>query len=199
MKELILDNRGVFSVFFMMIISLMILILISDVEIPRDKHGSDIDLQKAIEQAAYAAANGVDTTSQANNTPYVDPVKAHAYFRHFLAKNLLLDDVTLEPLGNSGLKSAPQYELLIVNGNNPYVSKGYFYDSQASEGYVDVDIPITLGIDEDGIDLSGAGYRQTTIKSPSCVTHIKAELKEVIAENGNREAIRWAVGRLVTH
>jgi len=196
LKELIRDGRGFATVLAMFILPLMVILMVSSVEVSRDKHGADVDLQGAVEQAAYAAANGVDNTSQANGTPYIDPAKAHAYFKTYLAKNLMLDPVTLAPGEKSGLKSTPEYQLLVVNGDNPYTEKGYVYGG-SSEGVVDVSIPVTLGISADGIDLSGAGERQTTIKLPSCVVFVKAELGEVVAKNAERETVRWAVGRLI--
>lgn len=198
MKELIRDDRGYFSVIFMFFLSLLVTIIISSVEGPRDKHGADVDLQSAVEQAAYAAANGVDKISQANGSPFIDPFKAHDIFKNYLAKNLLLDMFTLEPTERSGIRSTPEYQLLVVNGDNPYVLKGYVFSNTAPEGFVDIEIPVTLGISQDlGIVLSGTGDLMTTVKSPSCVAIVKAELKEVVAANSERETVRWSVGRLV--
>lgn len=198
MKELIRNRNGTISTIVLVLMPLFIIAMVGVTEVARSTYSSS-DLQGALDSAVRASASCVDELSQANDDIRIDPIEADAAFRYELSRNLGLDESTLTPLANSGIAESPAYQLVIINGTNPYVSEGYVitYDG----GYSTVDIltgslPVNCGVSDSGVDVGGVGTYQTTLNAPGCVAVVKAKTKAVMSSD--YENVRWAAARIKT-
>ena len=198
MKELIRNRDGGISTIILVLLPLLIIALIGVTETARNTYTS-IDLQQAVDSAVRAGAMCVDNEAQANMDIRVDPEQADAAFRKVLALNLGLDETTLAPEANSGVAETPIYQLVIVNGTNPYVAEGQVVTSDGGYSTVDIEtgvLPVSCGVSDSGISVGGAGDRQLTLVSPGCVAVVVVKMKAVMT--ADYDIVRWSSARIVT-
>lgn len=114
------DERGSAALWFLFTVPMMVLILVFSWEATELQQTTNW-LKESLNRATKAAAFQITLPSYAVGMPVIDPAEADAAFREYLARNLRLDPLTLEPLeGNARLKSAPNYTLYVYNGPFPY-------------------------------------------------------------------------------
>ncbi len=199
MKGLIRNRKGgVISVVVLILMPLFIIAMIGVTEIARMNHSST-DLQGAIDNAVRACASRVDKESQANADIRIDPISADMAFRHVLAHNLDLDELTLAPSGNSSIAELLAYQLVVVNGTNRYAPEGYVVTYNGGYSAVEVstgDLPVECGISNDGINIGGTGAHQTILDAPGCVAIVKIKAKAILTSD--YENVRWAAAKIKT-
>jgi len=195
-KELIRDQRGFVTVLLLILIPLLLVAAVGSTETARLNSGSNIDVQGALDQAVKAAAMCVDPSSQANGDPRIDPDKAHAQFRYYLAANLKLDS-SLNPVQGSRVTETPAYTFVVVNGANDYVPEGRVYscDGVCSENDFVVSLPQTFSVSDD-IYIGSGGLRDITVKSPTCIALVKSRVKPVFTDRSDMTA-RWSASRII--
>ncbi|MFX4261214.1 pilus assembly protein TadG-related protein [Pelotomaculum propionicicum] len=198
MKELIRNREGALSTLVLVLLPLLIIALIGVTETARNTYTS-VDLQQAVDSAVRAGAMCVDNEAQANMDIRIDPDRADTAFRKELAANLGLDETTLKPELNSGVAETPRYQLVIINGTNPYVPEGQVVTADGGYSVVEVDtgeLPVACGISDTGISVGGAGDRQVTLESPGCMAVVIVKMKAVMTPN--YDIIRWSTARIKT-
>lgn len=193
MRGLTRDEKGaVITVLLLILVPLLLAGIVLSVETPRLVRAADPDLGDAVAQAVRAAATCVDDASQANGDPRIDPDRAHEMFRRTLARNLCLSDVTLEPLPGSALASTPVYELVVFNGDNPFVPTGKAYPGG---GLLTGDLPAAFAVGDMYVTPGGSGT-EVVLDAPGCVAVVKAVALPVFGFQGG-EVVRWASGKVV--
>lgn len=81
--------------------------------------GRGVDVEGAVQRAARAAAYQITSESYADANPRIDPAKALAEARAYLAENLRLDPDTLAPEPGSWFAAAPTIHVAVANGPFP--------------------------------------------------------------------------------
>lgn len=113
------DDRGMAVVWMLIWLPVLIFALAGVLHFPMFVGATGVDLQGAVQRAAKAAAMQITAKSYASANPEIDPVEADKAAREYLAQNLRLDPLTLEPRRGSWLARAPQVSLAIANGPFP--------------------------------------------------------------------------------
>lgn len=199
-REFARKDEGAIYVLFLATLILFVGILVYGVETNSKITASDVVTQQAIDQAARAAAMSVNEKSQAEGEPMVDPEMAIERFKTEFARNLRLDEDTMEPLSGSRLAEEPMFQLVIVNGDNPYTESGYAYTYDGGmdeETLTFSDLPVSLYLTDDGISLS-SGEVESVFTRPGCAVFVKAKAKNLFNDK-TTEVTRWAAARIVVN
>lgn len=196
MRGLIPDERGaVLTVLLMILIPLLLAGMLLSLETPRLVRNAGPDLGHAVTEATRAAAMAVDERSQANGDPRIDPDAANEMFRKVLARNLWLSESDLAPMSGSAMGAAPEYVLLIYNGDNPYVPGGAVYQDGTWSGYLSGELPRVFSVGELYITPDGSGGRIFTLGNPGCLAVVRCKDRPVAA-GGGTELVRYAVAKI---
>lgn len=200
------QNGGVL-VWVLIFIPIFMLMFVSAVNLTFEVTQSDVKIQRSLERAVKVAGMQVVEESQSDSTIRLDCNKAHELFRETLAKNLLLDRNTLQPLGHSTLEEAPYYYFIVYNGDdkyhNPNVTGRFFVHNPENHGdgtfgsgnYSITGRPRTFYIkEESGLPLiasgSGAEAFSVTFKNPGVAAVVKIKAKTV--SGAESDPVRWA-------
>ncbi|ABO49495.1 conserved hypothetical protein [Desulforamulus reducens MI-1] len=164
---------------------------------------SDLDIQPALALAARSAAGQVVPVSNASNNPRVHADNAHSTFKKILAKNLGLDEVTLNPLPGSNIKR-PDYTFVVYNVDETFnidgANGGKVYKFQNgilnTFTFSPTGTSYLFGVDNANISPGVAGTLKCKMDSPGVVVSMSAELNRVM---GKDPIIvnRWAAAKLV--
>lgn len=200
-KTILNENGAVVSVLLIILLSLLITVGIYSTEHIRTIHSVDVDLQQALRDAVRTATYCVNVESQANREPMIEAEHAHEVFRFNLAKNLMLNPNTLEPLESSGLTEPPYYEFIVYNGSDKYgVIPLIKYTSNNPMGislsYNELNpFPQTFSI-SDSIQVGqGLGVIDTELDRPGCIAYVSSGMKPIIVDE--KAGARWAAAKIV--
>jgi len=187
------DEKGAaVTALLLLLVPLLLAGIVLSVETPRFLRAADPDVGDAVVQAVRAAAMCVDGASQANGDPRIDPDRAHEVFRRILARNLCLSEATLEPLSGSALASVPVYELVVFNGENPFVPAGRAYPGGE---HLTGNLPLAFWVGDLYVTPGGVGT-EIVLDAPGCVAVVKATVLPVFGSRGS-EVVRWASAKVV--
>ncbi|MHB1127546.1 MAG: hypothetical protein ACYC2T_11445 [Bacillota bacterium] len=203
MKGLLHDERGTVTVWFLLFLPLVLISMIFLVNQTQSVTGSDIDLGGSVKSAVRASAMQVTMDSQAAGTPRINTTAAQDAFRYELARNLGLNAVTLDPLPGSLLAQAPDYVLVIYNGDGTFMGSGartaYKYTFQggvlSSGDLVASGFPRQFGVIATDVSL-GAGTLNVTLDKPGVVAVIKERQTRIMGTE-DMDLIRWASAKVV--
>lgn len=204
--NIIKDERGVVIIWILLFMPFLLMATNYTITQTQAVTGADIDLQAAVQSAVKAAAGQVTSDSQAAGDARVNTVIGHSAFRRELARNLGLDQTTFSPLSGSFLIEAPEYVLVIYNGDDTYVSRGaedakvYQLSSGAlsSTGFLGTGFPYTFGIDNSTVYLSASGIKQVTLDRPGVVAVVTVKHKKLMGSSDpNLQMSRWASAKIV--
>ena len=166
--------------------------------------GSDYDVRDTIDLAVRAANYQVERRSQAAGDARVLVDQAHSAFRSSIAYTLRLDPNALAPLSNSPLKSAPQYILVVYNGDNAYSAQGapagriYRFNgvSVTTTNLSALGFPSTFAVYADDIIQGGfGGVARVTLQRPGCVVWMKAESRKAAGKE-SVISTRWTASQI---
>lgn len=204
MRGLIRNEKGSWPlVYSLIVIPLMMLLWVANNTQVQSTTASDLDIQPALALAARAAALQVVPVSSASNNPRVHADNAHITFKKILAKNLGLDEVTLNPLTGSNVKR-PDYTFLVYNVDETYSGDGanggkiYIFQNGILNAFTfsPTGTPYLFGINNAEITPGVAGTLNCTMDYPGVLVSLSSELNRVM---GKDPIIvnRWAAAKLV--
>lgn len=199
------DERGVATLLMLIVVPVLLMVLVAVIVQTQVVTGSDIDLQRGLENAVRAAAMQVTEDSQAAGTPKIHAARAHAAFRKKLASCLGLDEASLTPLPGALYKTAPGYVLAIYNGDGRFASSGcpagyrFSFTGGVPAGgeFAGAGFPCDFGVTESNIFPGGGGVINVSLDSPGCVAVVSAELTEIAGSSDSLTTARWAAARVV--
>lgn len=203
MRELILDERGTWPLIWcLLLLALLNTSWVSTNTNIQTTIVSDINLQESLEIAAKAAANQVNPQSEASGDPRIDPDKAHNTFKKFLARNLGLNENTLEPLPGSSVKR-PDYTLAVYNIDNTYSSTGavagklykFQNGSLTTLQYTPSGNPYMFGINDAEVTPGVAGVFNCTMDRPAVIASLSTELNRMMG-TGQIVINRWVPAKI---
>jgi len=162
----------------------------------------DVDVQKAVEIAARAAAQQVTEDSQANGTPRIHTANAHAIFRQELARNLGLNETDLTPLNGSAIKQ-PDYTVIIYNVDDTFSTSGaelarkYVFSggSLTSSALNPAGNPTSFVVTDTDINIDSSGTIKTTLDKPGVIAVVNADLNRAVGTD-QVNISRWIAVRL---
>lgn len=204
-RKLRRDERGVAIIWTLLFIPVLLFAMGYAVQQTQAVTGADINLQGAVNSAVKAAAGMVTDDSQAAGEPRINTALAHAMFRHELAENLGLDELTFEPLSGSLISEKPEYTLIVYNGDDTYSPGGalgsYMYDFRSgslTESPLPVNrFPQTFGLTSDSI-VYGSGEVEVTLENPGVIAVVTAkQVKMFDTGDEELEIARWGCARVV--
>lgn len=199
MRGYLRSESGFVSILVLVLLPLFAFLIAFAAQYPRFVVQSDLNLGRAVAEAARAAASCVDKRSQAEGDPRIDPDLADQVFVSILAKNLNLDPATLAPLPGSGLSGSPGYILLVYNSDNPFVPAGrkYIFDGAnfATEEMAGAGFPQRFAVSRDDVVPGTGGERTTLLEAPGVVAVVTGKAKGVMG--ADTETTRWAAARIV--
>jgi len=194
------EAGGTIVIVFLILLPLLIMVNVHFNENERLLTGSNITLKNTVVLAAKAAAQSVDSTSQAHGTPLIDPVLSHENFRKSLAKNLKLDG-DFVPYNNSPLTGTISYHLLICNGTNDFgTSEGVIYEYK-DENLADTllstgTLPLTFGVNSDFNPWQDG--KTVTFDKPGVIAIVEAEIRPILmSSTRDKKTTRWAAAKIV--
>ncbi|MBO8160688.1 MAG: hypothetical protein H0Z24_03545 [Thermosipho sp. (in: Bacteria)] len=210
MKDILLklkkDEKGAVILWVLLLIPVLYLATTYTVIQVQVITGADVDLQGGLNSAVKAAAAQVTDDSQADGNPRINTNIAHLAFRQELARNLGLDQTTLTPLTGSLLAEAPNYILIVYNGDDAFASGGAL-DARIFEfkngfltatDFVGTGFPFTFGVDNNNIYLSATGIKQVTLDQPGVIALVTVKQKKIVgSDNPNIQISRWACAKIV--
>ena len=124
---LINEDGAAIVIIFLILLPLLLITNVYYNENERLSTGSNVTLKNNVALAAKAAAQSVDSISQANGKPMINPAKAHENFKRMLMKILRLDS-NMDPISGSPISDRVDYYLLVCNGENPFgLAEGIIY------------------------------------------------------------------------
>lgn len=103
----------------MLLAPVLWLVILSILHFPAFVAAKGVDIRGAVQRAAKAGAYQITPASYADAQPRIDPVAAGAAAQQYLAENLHLDLVSLEPMAGSWLSAAPVIQLQVASGPFP--------------------------------------------------------------------------------
>jgi len=197
-RYLINQNGSAIVIVFLILLPLLVITNIYTSENKQMLTGGNINLKNTIVTAAKAAAQSVESTSQAYGKPMIDPNTAHNNFRKLLAKNLKLDEYFLPTTGSS-FEGDISYYLLICNGTNTFgLDECIIYKYEDGEIETVVlntgELPQTFGINKD-FNITSKD-KSVTLKTPGVIAIVKAKIKPIAMTSGV-ETTRWASARII--
>ncbi len=196
------NNDGFAVIWLLVLIPLFLITVSTSIGIVQAVTGSDIDLQRAVELAAKAAAMQVTEESQAAGEPFINAAAAHLTFRSILAENIGLNaDMTPKPGSMAG--KAPDYVLVVYNGYDTYAPEAPAGHKFSFIGGVLTEQPLsgsgfpaTFFVDRQSI-VAGAGEPiEVTLNSPGVIAVANYETVEIVG-NKTVEPARWAAARVL--
>lgn len=165
---------------------------------------ADVDLTGALEAGVKAAALQVTADSQADGDPRIHAARALTAFKKETAKNLGLDETTMSPLQGSMLSEAPDWVLVVYNGDGVYASSGapagkkYVFSNGVLNEYNvgAAGFPYDFGITASDVSPGGTGDLQVKLKTPGVVVVVSTQAAKI---TGGEELapVRWAAARIV--
>ena len=191
-------EQGASVVWFLLVSIMLVLITVNRIEYNQAVTHIEVDLQETLKKAVKAAAGQVSEKSQANGDPRIESERANEAFRLILAKNLKLNPITLQPQPRSPLTEAPDYKLLVYNGDDAYVATGaraaYLYDfsggTLSSYPLSGFGFPKQFAVSDFDINYGAGGAFEITFTTPGCIAVLQAGIKSV---TGNEiRPVRWA-------
>lgn len=204
MRGFILDDRGSAAVWMLLFIPVLLAAALYTITLTQSVTASDVDLTGALEAGVKAAALQVTADSQADGDPRIHAARALAAFKKEMARNLGLDGMTMSPLPGSMLSEAPDWVLVVYNGDGAYASSGapagkkYVFVSGVLNEY-DVGaagFPYHFGVTASGVSPGGTGDFQVELETPGVVA--VATTRAVRITGGEDLApVRWAAARIV--
>lgn len=203
MRGSILDEKGHWPLIWcLMLLALLNTAWVSTNTNIQTTTVSNINLQETLEIGAKAAANQVTPQSEASGDPRIDPDRAHDTFKKFLAKNLGLNENTLEPLPGSSVKR-PDYTLAVYNMDNDYSSTGAIagklYKFQngglTTLQYTPTVNPYMFGINNAEVTPGVAGVINCTMDRPAVIVSLSTELNRMM---GSKQIVinRWVPAKI---
>jgi hypothetical protein len=204
-KELILNNKsGEASPLLLLIIFLPLLVLSTSFSVNTTQSVTtyNINLQKAVEIAARAAAQQVTEDSQASGTPRIHTANAHNVFRQELARNLGLNEADLTPLAGCSIQQ-PQYVIVVYNVDDTFASTGaeqarkYVFSSGSlsSSALYPAGNPTSFVVNDTNITFGDVGAITTTLEKPGVVAVVNADMQKAMG-NDPVNMSRWIAVRL---
>lgn len=197
-----------YSIFFLLIAPLIILIVVHSADSGRIQRTSHQSFQTAIDGALRDATLGVDDHLRAFGVLRLDHEKARNHFQESLGYNLAM--INLEESETSSVENV-EYWIMIYNGDiGPTQFQGleagtvvpyamyYYNNGTVTSDIVNTDVPFpnSVGIDENlGFVSPGDASITTTIEKPSVVAIVKADIK-TIDTNEVSTITRWAIGEI---
>jgi len=198
------DERGAVLLWVLVFIPVLISVMVCLTRMTQAVTVSDLDLLRALESGVKAAASRVTPDSQAAGDPRINTLDAHMAFRRMLAGNLGLDVDTLQPLPGSLFMAAPDYILVVYNGDGSYAPGGalagrlyaFLGGSLAEQDFAATGFPFKFGVGTGVIQPGGSGPTAVTLETPGVVA--VAGLKfTMVLDREPVEAYRWAAARIV--
>lgn len=207
MKELILkliyDQKGnIYTIILLVLIPLFLTVFISSVELTRNVDSSKVNIQNAVTEAVKSAALSVDSSSQANGCPLIDPDIAHSNFRKILAMNLGIDESSWTPFSGSNVSSPINYHLLVYNGSTSFgVSAGNLYEMQdgvlSSIPLVASGLPYEFGLGERTFTTPVTAVKKILLDKPGVIAIVEARITPLVIRTGPI-AVKWASAKIIT-
>lgn len=207
MKELILnclkDQKGLSPLVLLMVfLPLLLFSTVYSVTTTQTVTTYDVDVQKAVEIAARAAAQQVTEDSQASGTPRIHTASAHNIFRQELARNLGLDETDLTPLAGSAIQQ-PDYTVVIYNTDDSFSASGselarkyVFSDGLLSNSELNpTGNPTTFVVTDTDINIGNSGTIKTTLDKPGVIAVVNADMDRAIGTE-QVNISRWIAVRL---
>ncbi len=200
MSGFIDDQRGAVAVWALLIMASLLLAWTGTVRITQEVTASDVDLQRAVQEAARAAAYQVTPESQASGSPRIGEAAARAAFEQKLRENLGLG-ANLAPLPGTALARAPRYSLAVYNGSAGYgatAGKRYDFDgvivtetSLSASGF-----PVRFGITGVAVQQGTSGTITAELPTPGVVAVVEATLNAAVGRDP-MVVTRWSSARVV--
>jgi hypothetical protein len=205
-KGLIRNQDGFVTIWVLLFIPIFAGIAIFTLTHTQAVTGADINLQGAINSAVTAAAGQVTDDSQAAGTPKIHSDRAHAAFRAELARNLGLNETTMQPLTGSMVASPPEYCFIVYNGDAAFALGGALravkYSLQggvlSSGPFIANGFPCNYTISENNILLGSGGSIDVTLDYPGVIAVLKIKQASVYG-NEDLNIVRWGSAKVVTN
>ncbi|MBC7325082.1 MAG: hypothetical protein H5T99_07195 [Moorella sp. (in: Bacteria)] len=151
-----------------------------------------------------ASAMMVIDSSQAAGRPKINVSSAHTAFKKELAANLGLNENTLQPLAGSAMKSAPDYVLMVYNGDSDYAIFGgikackYQYTGGTlTTTYPNISgFPYRFGVNASDVVPGGGGTYNVTLDMPGAVAVINTSVRKVLGRDA-LSPVRYAAAKIV--
>ncbi|MHB1126953.1 MAG: hypothetical protein ACYC2T_08350 [Bacillota bacterium] len=209
MKGLTRDERGTATVWMLVFVPVLLTAMLFLIAQTQAVTGADIDLQEGLNSAVKAAAMQVTLDSQAAGTPHINTANAHTAFKYELARNLGLNPTTLVPLPGSMVAEAPDYALVVYNGDGDFVGSGartaYKYSFQggllSSGDLIASGFPQTFSVTDNNISLGTGGSVTVTLgsaveKRPGVLAVVKEKQARIMGKY-DMYITRWAAAKVV--
>jgi len=206
-KGLIHNNEDGFVVIWVLLfIPIFIGITIFTLTHTQVVTGADIDLQGAINSAVTAAAGQVTDDSQAAGTPKIHSARAHTAFRTELARNLGLNENTMQPLSGSMIASLPDYVFIIYNGDDTFSTRGALratkYSFQggtlSSGSLITSGFPCSYTISDNNILLGTGGSIDVNLDYPGVIAVMRITQASIYG-NEDLNIVRWGSAKVVAN
>jgi hypothetical protein len=200
-KELTRNQKGsALLVLLVIFLPLLVFSAVCSTTVTQSVTVHDVDLQKAIEIAAKAAAMQVMPESQADGTPQIKTNAAQNVFHKKLADNLGLDEIMMEPFKGS-MVERPDYVLIVYNTKEGYdgvelARKYTFSEGTLNSSAVTPNTPAEISITNNDIYFGSTGAICTTLSEPGIVALVNTKMVRV--DGAEPECIRrWAASKVV--
>ena len=195
---LINEDGAAIVIIFLILLPLLLITNVYYNEIERLSTGSNVTLKNNVALAAKAAAQSVDSISQANGKPMINPAKAHENFKRVLMKNLRLDS-NMDPISGSPISDRVDYYLLVCNGENPFgLAEGiiYKYENGSIQTFTlsTGSLPKDFGVNNN-FSVNSDG-KNVTLDAPGVIAIVKAAIRPV-AISDQTETTRWASAKII--
>ncbi len=163
----------------------------------------DVDVQKAIEISARAAAMQVTPDSQASGKPRINTALAQDVFHKKLARNLGLNETTMAPLPGS-MVTRPDYILVIYNVDGNFTPGGavlarkYTYTGGvlSSSTLNPSGDSATFSVSDNDIAIGTTGPIKTTLERPGVVALVNTDMNRVVGKE-KEHVRRWVSSKVV--